>query len=72
MPCERIPVLIHQLDICRLIATKGALHCRIGGKELRLEENVAVWIGPDVRHEFWVEEGEAPCEGILLMFGEGA
>ncbi len=55
-----------------LIGTRGGIHCRIGGEEMELTENVAVWIGPGVSHEFWVEEGEEPGEGILLMFGEGA
>jgi hypothetical protein len=55
-----------------LVATKGALHCRIGGRELVLEEQVAVLIPAGVSHEFWVEEGEEPGEGILLMFGAGA
>jgi len=55
-----------------IIGTKGGIHCRIGGKEMELTENVAIWIGPGVSHEFWVEEGEEPGEGILLMFGEGA
>jgi hypothetical protein len=55
-----------------IIGTKGGIHCRIGGKEMELTENVAIWIGPGVTHEFWVEEGEEPGEGILLMFGEGA
>ena len=55
-----------------LVATKGSIHCRIGGKVMTLMENVAVLIGPGVSHEFWVEEGEQRGEGILLMFGEGA
>lgn len=55
-----------------LIATKGGIHCRIGGEQMKLEENVAVLIGAGVSHEFWVEKGEEPSEGILLMFGEGA
>ena len=55
-----------------IVGTKGGIHCRIGGKELTITEKVALWIGPGVSHEFWVEEGEEPGEGILLMFGPGA
>ena len=55
-----------------LIGTRGRVHCRIGGRELDLLPNHAVLVGPDVAHEFWVDEGEEPAEGILVMFGEGA
>ena len=55
-----------------LIGTKGGIQCRIGGKEMTLTEQAALWIGPGVSHEFWVDEGEQAGEGILLMFGDGA
>jgi mannose-6-phosphate isomerase-like protein (cupin superfamily) len=54
-----------------LAITRGTVSSRIGGEPRTLSEGEAVFIGPGVTHEFW-NDGDAPGEGILLMFGEGA
>ncbi|MHC4975898.1 MAG: AraC family ligand binding domain-containing protein [Planctomycetota bacterium] len=56
-----------------LIITKGHGMALIGGKETELSEGEAIFIGPGISHEFWVDENaEHGAEGVLLMFGDGA
>ncbi len=56
-----------------LVITKGELQARIGQTECVLAEGEAVFIGPDVHHEFWIDESsKEAAEVVLLMFGEGA
>ena len=55
------------------ILTKGRVSGRIGDQECEVVEGEALFIGPGVRHEFWVDgEAEEGGEGVLVMFGEGA
>ena len=54
-----------------LIATEGVCTAKIDGNEVVLESGNMLFIPPEVTHEFW-NDNEAPCRGVLLMFGEGA
>jgi mannose-6-phosphate isomerase-like protein (cupin superfamily) len=55
------------------IATGGSTKARIGDTTCELQAGEAIYIGPGIRHEFWVDEDATEgAEGILLMFGEGA
>jgi len=55
------------------VVTAGRVEARIGDTVCELVGGEAIYIGPGVRHEFWIDEqaGEG-AEGVLLMFGEGA
>ena len=54
-----------------MIITKGCGQGRIGGVTTEVREGQAIYIGPGVSHEFW-NDGRKPCEGIIVMFGDGA
>ena len=53
------------------ICTRGEGRGRLDGHEAELKEGTAVFIPAGVAHTFWNEK-DAPCEGIIIMFGEGA
>lgn len=56
-----------------VILTRGTASARIGGVDCEVVEGEALYIGPGVSHEFWVDDDAASgAEGILVMFGEGA
>lgn len=56
-----------------LVITRGEIEARIGDTECVLREGEAVFIGPGIRHELWIDESrDEGAEGVLLMFGEGA
>lgn len=56
-----------------LIVTRGTLEARIGDQECELHGGEAIYVGPEVHHEFWIDEAAAGgAEGVLVMFGEGA
>jgi mannose-6-phosphate isomerase-like protein (cupin superfamily) len=54
-----------------IVCTKGRMRSKIGGVERELGAGEAVYIGPDISHEFWGIDNET-AEGVLLMFGDGA
>jgi mannose-6-phosphate isomerase-like protein (cupin superfamily) len=54
-----------------LVITAGRLESKIGGEPVILQKGEALFIPPDVSHEFWNTQKQA-AEGVLIMFGEGA
>jgi mannose-6-phosphate isomerase-like protein (cupin superfamily) len=55
------------------ILTEGRVNARIGETECEITGGEAIYIGPDVSHEFWIDEdADAGAEGIIVMFGDGA
>ena len=55
------------------IATSGRMTALIGDTTCELTAGEAVYVGPGVRHEFWVdEEADEGGEGVIVMFGDGA
>jgi quercetin dioxygenase-like cupin family protein len=55
------------------VLTSGKVTSRIGDTTCELVGGEAVYIGPGVRHEFWVDDdAEEGGEGLIMMFGEGA
>ncbi|MGE3249561.1 MAG: cupin domain-containing protein [Hyphomonadaceae bacterium] len=54
-----------------MIITRGRMNALIGGRSFVLSEGEAVFIPAGVSHQF-SNEFDAPGQGILLMFGEGA
>jgi mannose-6-phosphate isomerase-like protein (cupin superfamily) len=56
-----------------LIVTEGRMTARIGDTTCELAGGEAVYVGPGVHHEFWVDEGAGEGgQGVLVMFGDGA
>jgi hypothetical protein len=56
-----------------IVMTRGTVTARIGGAECTVKAGEAIVIGPDISHEFWLDEAaEGNAEGVLLMFGDGA
>ena len=53
------------------ICTRGEGRGRLGGKDSVLTEGMSVFIPAGMSHTFWNERDE-PCEGVIIMFGEGA
>jgi mannose-6-phosphate isomerase-like protein (cupin superfamily) len=53
------------------ICTRGEGRGRLGGREVSLKEGMSVFIPAGLAHTFWNEK-DTPCEGIIIMFGEGA
>ncbi len=53
------------------ICTRGEGRARLGDKEHVLKEGMTVFIPAGLSHTVWNEKDE-PCEGIIIMFGEGA
>jgi mannose-6-phosphate isomerase-like protein (cupin superfamily) len=53
------------------IMTRGRVQARLGGKEMTLEEGLAVHVPAGMTHEFWAEEDQYG-ELVLVMFGAGA
>jgi hypothetical protein len=56
-----------------IIMIEGPVHARIGGEECTINTGEAIFIGPGVAHEFWLDEAaEHHAKGVLVMFGDGA
>lgn len=54
-----------------LVFTRGEGTALIGGEEVTVSAGQALFIPPEISHQF-LNENDAPLEGVLLMFGEGA
>lgn len=54
-----------------IIMMRGSSMARIGGREVELTEGQAVYIRPNVPHEFW-NTGDESSWFIWLAFGDGA
>lgn len=54
-----------------MIVVSGQGFCRIGDDEAAMKAGDRLFVPPNVRNEFWNEK-EAPLEGVLIIFGEGA
>lgn len=53
------------------IGIRGQCSARVGGVEVKLRANHAILIPAEAPHEFW-NKGSAPCEGLLVMYGDAA
>lgn len=54
-----------------MVFTRGEGSALIGEKAVTVREGQALFIPPGISHQF-LNENEAPLQGVLLMFGEGA
>lgn len=54
-----------------MVFTEGEGRARIGGRDINVSKGEALFVPPGVSHEFF-NENDAPLQGVLLMFGEGA
>lgn len=54
-----------------MVFTRGKGTALIGDEEVTVQEGQALFIPPEISHQFF-NENEAPLQGVLLMFGEGA
>ena len=54
-----------------IIVTQGKYKGKIDGKEVLFEEGHSYLIPAEVSHEFW-NSFDAPAQGVLIMYGDGA
>lgn len=53
------------------IVPLGTARARLGGRQMALEDNQAIFVPAGMTHEFW-NPGEERATLILIMFGENA
>lgn len=54
-----------------MVFTRGKGTALIGDEKVTVQEGQALFIPPEISHQFF-NENEAPLQGVLLMFGEEA
>lgn len=62
---------VNEFDSLVIVLDGGSARARLGGRELPLVDDQAIYVPAGMTHEFW-NPGDTPAAFLLIMFGEAA